>query len=104
MIARTWRGTATAAKASDYQRHFMTSIAPHLAELEGHLGAYLLRREAGDAVEFVAVTLWESIESIKAFSGPDPAVAIVAPEGRAALSEFDEFARNYEVAFQHVLG
>ena len=99
MIARIWRGTATAAKAADYQRHFMTTVAPHLEEFDGHKGAYLLRRDAGGAVEFLAITLWESIESIKAFSGPDPETAIVDPEGRAALSQFDDFARNFEVAF-----
>ena len=99
MIARTWRGTATIAKADDYERHFTTKVAPHLKEIEGHRGAYLLRREAEGQVEFLAVTLWDSMETIKKFTGPDPDVAIIEPEGIAALSAFDEFARNYEVAF-----
>jgi hypothetical protein len=52
MIARIWRGTATAAKADDYYHHFTTKVAPHLKEIAGHQGAYLLRREAGEKVEF----------------------------------------------------
>lgn len=98
MIARIWRATATPAKAADYQRHFTANVVPHLGAIDGHRGAYLLRRDAGRAVEFVAITLWDSIESIKAFTGADPEVAIVEPEGRAALSYLDDFARNFEVA------
>jgi heme-degrading monooxygenase HmoA len=98
MIARIWRGTATAAKADDYYHHFTTKVAPHLKEIAGHQGAYLLRREAGEKVEFLAVTLWDSIETIKKFAGANPDVAIVEPEGRAALFEFDDFAKHYEVA------
>jgi heme-degrading monooxygenase HmoA len=102
MIARTWRGTATPGKAADYQRHFTTNVAPHLKQLAGHEGAYLLRREDQGEVEFLALTLWDSIESIRAFAGQNPNVAIVEPEGRAALSRFDEFARHYEVAYSGV--
>ena len=102
MIARMWRGTATAAKADDYDRHFTTVVAPHLRNIDGHKGAFLLRREVGDQVEFVAVTLWQSIETVKGFAGPEPEVAIVEPEGRAALSAFDNFATHYEVAYEAV--
>ena len=99
MIARLWRGTATMAKADAYQRHFTTAVAPHLKEIAGSHGGYLLRREAEGKVEFLAVTLWDSIETVKKFAGPDPEVAIVEPEGRAALASFDEFARHYEIAY-----
>jgi hypothetical protein len=53
-------------------------------------------------VEFLAVTLWDSIETIKTFSGPDSGRATIEPEGRAALLSFDEYARNYEVAYRNV--
>jgi heme-degrading monooxygenase HmoA len=99
MIARTWSGQATIAKADAYIRHFTTNVAPHLKEIAGHRGAWLLWRETDGRVEFLAVTLWDSLEIVKAFAGPDPEVAIVEPEARAALSAFDEFARHYEVAY-----
>jgi heme-degrading monooxygenase HmoA len=99
VIARTWRGRATAEKAGDYQRHFTECVAPHLKELAGHCGAYLLRREDNGEVEFLAVTLWDSIESVRAFSGQNPDVAIVEPKGRAALSSFDNFARHFDIAY-----
>jgi heme-degrading monooxygenase HmoA len=99
MIARTWRGTAAIADADAYYRHFTTHVAPQLAGIAGHRGAYLLRREVNKQVEFLAITLWDSIDTIKKFAGPDPEVAIVEPVGRAALSAFDDVAGHYEVAY-----
>ncbi len=99
MIARTWHGSATLAKADAYRSHFITKVVPHLKDIAGHQGAYLLQREVDGRVEFLAVTLWDSIETIKTFSGPDPGRATIEPEGRAALLSFDEYARNYEVAY-----
>lgn len=100
MIVRMWRGTATAAKAADYHRHFTTNVAPHLNEIEGHKGALLLRRDVGDQVEFVAMTWWDSMETIKKFAGAKPDVAVVEPEAQAALLSFDEFVTHYEVAYR----
>ncbi len=102
MIARMWHGTATLAKADAYRSHFITKVAPHLKDIAGHQGAYLLQHQVDGRVEFLAVTLWDSIETIKTFSGPDPGRATVEPEGRAALLSFDEFARNYEMAYSNV--
>jgi len=102
MIARIWRGSASMAKAEDYHRHFTVNVAPHLKTIPGNVGAYLLKRETGAEVEFLAVTLWDSLAAIESFAGADPTVAIVEPEGRATLSYFDDFASHYEVAFQAV--
>jgi heme-degrading monooxygenase HmoA len=101
MIARLWRGKATnAGNAEAYARHVTGTVFPSLQELAGHRGAWLLRREVDGASEFLAVTLWESRRSIEAFAGPDIAKAIVEPQGRAVLSEFDDFAHHYEVVAQ----
>jgi len=102
MIARAWHGTATPAKAGSYRNHFITKVAPHLKDIAGQQGAYLLERQVDGRVEFLAVTLWDSIETIRQFSGPDPERATVEPEGRAAPLSFDEFASNYELAYSNV--
>src|SRR5947207_8302535 len=98
MIARIWRGQATVGNAGLYRRHATEHVFPALTKLPGHQGAYLLMRETAGAVEFLAVTLWDSIESVKQFAGDDPEIAVVEPEARAVLSGFDDFARHYEVA------
>jgi heme-degrading monooxygenase HmoA len=99
MIARIWRGRAAETKADAYRHHFVSNVAPHLAALAGHRGAYLLRRGSEGQMEFLAMTLWDSLESVTAFTGPDPCIAVVEPEARALLTEFDDFARQYEVAY-----
>ena len=101
MIVRIWRGQAESdAKAEAYHRHVTTTVFPELKALHGHQGAWLLRRELGGKVEFLAVTFWDSIDSIRAFAGDNVASAIVEPEARAVLSDFDDFARHYELAFK----
>jgi heme-degrading monooxygenase HmoA len=97
MIARIWSGRATPANAGHYQRHFTDDVAPQLKSIPGNLGAYLLRRETDGRVEFVAVTLWDSLDTVTQFTGPDPSIAIVEPAARAVLSDFDPDVRHYEV-------
>ena len=99
MIARIWRGQATSANADAYYHHVTTTVFPALTSIPGYRGAYLLRRETDGQVEFLAVTLWESLEAVRAFAGEDAEVAVVEPEARAVLSDFDEFVRHYELAW-----
>ena len=102
MIARTWHGTAALVKADAYRHHFTTKVAPQLKEIAGHKGAYLLQRQVDGKMEFLAVTFWDSLETIKKFAGPNPDLATVEPEGRAALLVFDDFAKHYEVAYGNI--
>lgn len=75
MIVRIWRGQAERVRTQAYHDHVTGRVFPELTKISGHRGAYLLRREAGARVEFLAVTLWDSLESIKAFAGAAPDVA-----------------------------
>ena len=100
MIARLWRGRAAdAAKADAYVRHFTGAVTTELKGLSGHRGAWLLRREVDGGTELIALTLWESRQSIEAFTGPDNTKSVVETEARAVLQEFDDFATHYEVAY-----
>jgi hypothetical protein len=47
------------------------------------------------------IARWDSIETVKRFAGPNPDAAIVKPEGRSALTEFDDFASHYEVPYSY---
>jgi heme-degrading monooxygenase HmoA len=102
MIVRIWRGqVATAENVERYHRHVTENVLPELAGIAGHRGAYLLRRETasgGGGTEFLVVTLWDSIESVRAFAGDRVDGAVVEPEAKAVLSDFDDFVRHYEVA------
>ncbi|SMF12950.1 Antibiotic biosynthesis monooxygenase [Tistlia consotensis] len=98
MIVRVWRGLARAGRAADYRHHLEARVFPELATMAGHRGAFLLQREAEGGTEVLAVTLWDSLDSIRAFAGDDIGRSVVEPEARAVLAAFEETAAHYEVA------
>jgi heme-degrading monooxygenase HmoA len=75
-------------------------VRPKLEALSGFGGLHLLRRRDSAEVEFQVLTLWNSMEDIRAFAGPDPERAVVEPEAEAALVRFDASVRHYEVLAQ----
>src|SRR5271166_6484103 len=97
MILRMWRARATAEKSGDYIDYATKKVFPALAAIEGHRGAYLLRRAVDGAIEFVVFTLWESMEAVRKFAGPKPEKAVVEPAARAVLTAFDESVTHFEV-------
>ena len=98
MIARLWRGVASSsAEAEAYQRHVTTNVFPQLAAIPGHRGARVLRRDDSGRVEFVVMTFWDSMEAIRKFAGDQPETAVVEPEARAVLADYDNFVRHYEI-------
>jgi hypothetical protein len=60
-------------------------------------GGYILRLNGPDETEFVVVNLFESLESVIRFAGPDYSVAVFEPEAKAFLSRIENFAAHYEV-------
>ena len=98
MIVRMWRGRARAENADAYERFVTTKVFAELPAIAGHRGAYLLKRTIGDEVEFISVTLWESLASIRSFAGDAIERAVVEPEARTVLSSFDDFVRHFELA------
>jgi heme-degrading monooxygenase HmoA len=48
-------------------------------------------------VEFVVITLWDSMQAVRAFAGDTPDVAVIEPAARAVLAAFDQFVRHYTV-------
>jgi len=94
MIARLWRGRASTPKDADaYQRHVTSRVLPELKGIPGYRSAQVLRR----GEEFLVITFWESMDAIRRFAGEDPERAVVEPEARAVLAEFDDVVRHYEV-------
>jgi heme-degrading monooxygenase HmoA len=98
MIARIWRGVAdTPANADAYERHVTRSVFPSLAAIAGHRGARVLRRADRGRVEFLVITFWDSMAAIREFAGEAADAAVVEPEARAVLAEYDDFVRHYEI-------
>ncbi len=97
MIVRTWRGRAALSNPDSYPAHFRQNVVPALRKVGGFRGASLLREDGADAIEFLVLTRWESMNAVRAFAGDDPGHAVVEPEAVAALTNFDRRVRHYEV-------
>jgi heme-degrading monooxygenase HmoA len=73
------------------------TILPGIHRVEGYRGAYLARRNGDHEVEFVTVTLWESMDAVRAFSTDGRAV--IHDAARPLLLRFDQFTVHYEASF-----
>lgn len=100
MIGRLWHGWTARDKADAYEELLRTEVLPGIHKVDGHRGAYLLRRDVEEGVEFVTLTLFESMDSVRAFAGEDHEVAVVPPKARELLSRFDPTSDHYEVVIQ----
>jgi heme-degrading monooxygenase HmoA len=95
VIARLWRGvTGSDADSAAYLRHLERNVLPQLALIAGYRELKVLMR----GHEVMVITFWESMEAVRRFAGDDPERAVVEPEARAVLAEFDDFVRHYEVS------
>jgi heme-degrading monooxygenase HmoA len=98
MIARMWRGWTKPGDAAGYEEVFNTIVLPHLHSLSGCKQAFLFRRELGDEVEFVVLSMFESIEAVKTFAGEDYEAAVISDEAREVLKHFDPRVIHYDIA------
>ena len=97
MIARLWRGWTSIENAEAYEKLLREQVLPGLRQIDGYRGGYILRQESNDEVEFVVMNLFESLEAVRAFAGPDYTVPVFDPEARQLLSKVEPLARHYEV-------
>lgn len=97
MIGRFWRGWATVENARAYEELFRKRILPGLRGIDGFVDAYVLRKDLEEEAEITTITLFESMEAIRAFAGEDPTRAHVTPEARRLLSRFEDTVDHYNV-------
>jgi len=95
MITRIWHGCTKPENADAYHQLLTTKILPGIHCVKGYHGTYLLRRELKEEVEFITLTLWESLDAIREFAGQDYEMAVVPPEARTLLVRFDERSEHY---------
>ena len=100
MIGRMWRGWAKPEHADGYERLLTTETLPALHRVPGYKGSYFMRRtlENGE-VEFVEITLWESMDAITAFAGEDCTKAVVPLDTQAFLVRYDDRSVHFEATW-----
>jgi len=97
MMARHWRGWTKADMADGYERFLKQKVLPGLRAIHGYRGGFILRKDDLAETEFVVINLFESLEAVKQFAGPDFTVAVFEPEAKTFLSRIEDFASHYEV-------
>ncbi len=104
MIARHWRGWTEVDDAEKYETLLKSKVFPSLQSIEGYRGGYILRNDGDCESEFVVVNLFESLEAVRRFAGPDYNVPVFEPEARALLRRFEPVAMHYRVCLDTVAG
>ena len=94
MISRLWHGWTTRDNADAYEELLRSEILPGIHRVAGFKGALLLRRDGKDEVEFVTLTMFDSMEAVKEFAGDEYEVAVTLPEARKLLARLDAGQRT----------
>jgi heme-degrading monooxygenase HmoA len=97
MILRTWRGAVRAADAERYLAHQAGTGVREYRETAGNRGVIVLSRPRGDVIEVVTLSLWESMDAVRAFAGEEPERARFYPGDDDLLVEKDLHADHFEV-------
>jgi hypothetical protein len=98
MIARIWKGAVRRQDGDAYASYMQATGIAGYSRSPGNRVALMLRRDVGDRCEFVMVTLWDSMQGVTAFAGPEPERAVFYPEDDRYLVERDLTVEHYEVA------
>jgi heme-degrading monooxygenase HmoA len=101
MIARIWHGVTPSSKAEQYLVYLNETGIPDYRATEGNQGVVVLRRIQGTRAHFLLLTLWESLDAIKQFAGPDFKKARYYPEDDEYLLERELTVDHYEVVGNH---
>jgi heme-degrading monooxygenase HmoA len=97
MIARHWRGWTSLEDVDGYEQFLKRNMLPGLQAVEGHRGAYVLRNDDVEEPEFVVINLFESLDAVRRFAGPEYTTPVFEPEAKQFLSRIENFAAHYEV-------
>ncbi len=100
MIARIWRGATRAQDADTYLEYLNATGLREYRETPGSQGVLALRRVEGERSEFLLISLWDSMESVRRFAGAEPERAVFYPEDERFLIERDERVEHFEVLHQ----
>jgi heme-degrading monooxygenase HmoA len=97
MIARQWHGRVPAERADAYYEYLLRTGLPDYRRTSGNRGVYVFRRQEGAVAHFLLTTLWDSLESIRAFAGADVGRARYYPEDTDYLLELEPTVTHFEV-------
>ena len=97
VIARTWRGWTKPEDADAYFEYVEETGGNASRATPGNKGFYILRRDDINRTEFLTMSLWESLDAIRAFAGDELEVVFYEDDDRF-LVDRERFVTHYEIA------
>lgn len=97
VIARMWRGVTEKSKADGFLDYMMRTGVRDFRVKEGNRGVYVLRRDGKGRVEFLMISLWDSVSAIRKFAGEEIDRASYYPEDEKFLVKLEPNVKHYRV-------
>ena len=94
---RQWTGIVKSARADEYVAHLQRETFPAIARIDGFVSASIMKRQVDEGTEFQVVSVWRSLDAIKAFAGEDVTRAVVPPAAQALMVRYDDRAIHYDI-------
>ena len=84
-------------KADRYLGYLKKTGLKDYKATKGNRGVYVLRRTIDGNAEFTLISLWDSMEAIRRFAGPNVDKAVYYPEDKDFLLELEPKVSHYRV-------
>ena len=95
MIIRVFRPTIHPGKEREFESFLLETAVPLVSRQSGLVAQHVGKPRDPSSTEYVFVTVWEDVESIRAFAGERWQEAVIAPEEEHLLKE--TWIGHYEV-------
>jgi heme-degrading monooxygenase HmoA len=95
MIIRVFRPTIHPGKEREFESFLLETAVPLVSRQSGLVAQHVGKPRDSSSTEYVYVTVWEDVESIRAFAGERWQEAVIAPEEEHLLK--DTWIGHYEV-------
>jgi antibiotic biosynthesis monooxygenase (ABM) superfamily enzyme len=98
-VKRIWHGWTAPDKADAYQKLLQeeVSVGIEAMDIKGLRRFEMMRRDAGDEVEFVTIMEFDDLDAVRTFVGEDYERCYVPPAARAVLKRFEDRSAHYEL-------
>ena len=98
MILRMWRGVTPVEKAQAFFEYVKETGEPAYLGAKGNRGVWVIRRSTAEGMEFRLLSLWDSVEDLKRFAGPDYGRAVYTfPRDKEFLVTLEERVEHFDV-------
>jgi heme-degrading monooxygenase HmoA len=99
MIARIWQARTRPGMGKPYFEYLEKTGLKEYRATAGFKDVLVLTREVDDVMEYVLITLWEDMDAVRRFAGPEPERAVYYPDDERYFpkEELSPHVRHYEV-------